>query len=1144
MLLSLSLNPTSAQYLDRNAVEEWRKAYINYKGLKKLIKRVEEHHRQRLLILASLDSSGSDRLSLGPPRAKTNKKQQLESITELRERVKAAQTGLSGGYGSTGRSEDLAASPPPPHDLRPVLLDGTGLKISQAVKDRLSAGRKGGNTRTNGGATGVDDAAEGEDVESGRARGGDGSDPPSEGLDGRMPERDIVEQEAEESPDLATTGGQEVPLSKAKPAKTDAASGKKSKKHKKQAPKGIDEYLSHFFDPAEKTFFLALDSELERIGDFYEDRLAEAQVKFDELIFQLRELAEHRRRFKEAGDQAAILDRTRWAQSIPFVNEGINSPLPFGKSKKVVASPQAETKPRRFDTNRRGGTDSHATAVADRGASSSMDDEGAKRRSKALDRMERLAATEGAEGTDQQGERPSMSPDARQHQRHHGNRDHTLDPERYKAARHKLKEAMAEFYRGLELIRSYKVLNKDGFGKILKKFDKTLETSSSIPYFRSKIEPSILVQSQRIEALLKSTEDAFTGFFEHGDRKRALDRLRMQGTAKNGLHTHHASASRTGFFLGVSVCATVAGLVQMMQPETQASIPAWSALVRVYGALFLPILFAVLFGLNLAAFAYGRINTAFIFEWDARTSLDYHQYFEMPSFLLLLLALAFWVSFLNPFPTVISPHTWPLVWLVIVFVFLLNPLPVFRPRSRMWFNLSLLRVLGAGFLVKGGVEFRDFFLGDELNSIAWSVSSLWFIGCEVQRDWELPECDANGTYWTAFLLCVPALLRFGQCIRRWRDSGFSTRIHVLNAAKYASAVPHYYLYINWRRSGSGIDSALAAWVPFACIYSSFSGTWDILMDWSFFHPNARYPLLRNELVFEEVWPMYYFAIVSDIVLRFTWIIYILPGPASSLLRSFLVALLEVLRRFQWNFYRVGNEHQGNVDQYRALRDTPLPYHIPKGSSEDEEEPQETGFSVKLQKWRRKWTHSDHFDFQRHSTAGDGLEVDPPREDDAGLYRTHSGIAAATAAVLDPLHAFSREESREDSVVGRIQAFLVPDRGGYAARGPRLDEQSAAKGAMGRDYAPRAQEADADSDDAYTDDEYDGEGDGDGDGGDGASVASLRSNEGEGGNSGTASGLGSSSKKPQAIPAGAVTSTAKDRDDAAARSLSKSWDKRK
>lgn len=60
-------------------------------------------------------------------------------------------------------------------------------------------------------------------------------------------------------------------------------------------------------------------------------------------------------------------------------------------------------------------------------------------------------------------------------------------------------------------------------------------------------------------------------------------------------------------------------------------------------------------------------------------------------------------------------------------------------------------------------------------------------------------------------------------------------------------------------------------------------------------------------------------------------------------RTFVVAILEMARRWQWNFrkphslshlaagsdrdnsVRLENEHLGNIDQYRATRDVPLPY---------------------------------------------------------------------------------------------------------------------------------------------------------------------------------------------------------------------------
>lgn len=74
------------------------------------------------------------------------------------------------------------------------------------------------------------------------------------------------------------------------------------------------------------------------------------------------------------------------------------------------------------------------------------------------------------------------------------------------------------------------------------------------------------------------------------------------------------------------------------------------------------------------------------------------------------------------------------------------------------------------------------------------------------------------------------------------------------------------------------------------------------------------------------------------------------------LRSFILAILEMLRRWQWNFrkprhpsylfysesddfhlVRLENEHLGNIDQYRATRDVPLPYQFDSAKDSDVED---------------------------------------------------------------------------------------------------------------------------------------------------------------------------------------------------------------
>jgi len=113
------------------------------------------------------------------------------------------------------------------------------------------------------------------------------------------------------------------------------------------------------------------------------------------------------------------------------------------------------------------------------------------------------------------------------------------------------------------------------------------------------------------------------------------------------------------------------------------------------------------------------------------------------------------------------------------------------------------------------------------------------------------------------------------------------------------------------------------------------------MDWSVLKPRAANVFLRPELLYTNHVSLYYFAIITNVLLRFSWLIYVPTNGPSMALRSFVAGILEILRRLQWNFYRVENEHLGNMDQYRVTREVPLPYsldhddpaHLDGGSSD-------------------------------------------------------------------------------------------------------------------------------------------------------------------------------------------------------------------
>ena len=94
--------------------------------------------------------------------------------------------------------------------------------------------------------------------------------------------------------------------------------------------------------------------------------------------------------------------------------------------------------------------------------------------------------------------------------------------------------------------------------------------------------------------------------------------------------------------------------------------------------------------------------------------------------------------------------------------------------------------------------------------------------------------------------------------------------------------------------------------------------------------------------------------ISNFVIRFSWIIYLPRRGLPFDVRSFIVAMLEMLRRWQWNFrespaphfvresngvnqVRLENEHLGNIDQYRATRDVPLPYVFDSSAHDSDNE---------------------------------------------------------------------------------------------------------------------------------------------------------------------------------------------------------------
>ncbi|XP_046607662.1 xenotropic and polytropic retrovirus receptor 1-like isoform X3 [Neodiprion virginianus] len=421
-----------------------------------------------------------------------------------------------------------------------------------------------------------------------------------------------------------------------------------------------------------------------------------------------------------------------------------------------------------------------------------------------------------------------------------------------------LKLAFSEFYLSLILLQNYQNLNFTGFRKILKKHDKLLNVEVGSKWRAEHVEGALFHIHKDIDRLIGETEAVFTRDLEHGDRQRAMKRLRVPPL---GEQLSPWITFKVGLFSGAFVVLLVAVVLSGAYNNDRSD---WRVLCRLYRGPFLMIQFFFLMGINVYGWRSSGVNHVLIFELDPRNHLSEQHIIEMASIFGIVWTLSV-LGFLYSDNLGVSPFVQPVLLYAGLMAFLFNPTKTLRHEARFWALRVMGRIFCAPFFYVG---FADFWLADQLNSLQTVFLDLQYFVCFYTKN----------SSWT----------------------------RVTDRYQTTTQNPYFYLWV----VASVVSSCFAyTW--------DVKLDWGLLEV-----RKGENKFLREEIVYTSPYYYYFAIVEDFILrfgwafsLSLTEMGYV----HADLMVS-IVAPLEVFRRFVWNFFRLENEHLNNCGKFRAVRD--------------------------------------------------------------------------------------------------------------------------------------------------------------------------------------------------------------------------------
>ncbi|KZV41424.1 hypothetical protein F511_36222 [Dorcoceras hygrometricum] len=487
-----------------------------------------------------------------------------------------------------------------------------------------------------------------------------------------------------------------------------------------------------------------------------------------------------------------------------------------------------------------------------------------------------------------------------------GNKLH-INKKKLHHAEKMIRGAFIELYKGLGYLKTYRNLNLLAFAKILKKFDK-VTNKQVLPVYLKVVESSYFNSSDKALKLGDQVEEVFIKNFGEDDRRKAMKYLKPVQRKESHAITFFIGLFTGGFlalFIGYVVMAHITGIM--------------------FSLLFLHFF---LYGCNIFMWRKTRINYSFIFELSTTKELNYRDVFLIcaASMTSVIGVLFLHLSLVSRGYSYAQVQAIPGLLLLATLMLLVCPFNVIYKSSR-YRLLSVIRNIILSPLYK--VVMLDFFMADQLCSQVPMLRNLEYVACYyITGSYKAQDYNycIRTTYYRDLAYAVsflPYYWRAMQCARRWFDEG--EKSHLINLGKYVSAMLAAGAKVAYEKEKS------VGWLCLVVVMSSAATVyqlyWDFVKDWGLLQFNSKNPWLRDDLMLQQKF-VYYFSMVLNLVLRLAWLQTVLHynfGKVDYRVTMLFLAALEVVRRGQWNFYRLENEHLNNAGKFRAVKIVPLPF---------------------------------------------------------------------------------------------------------------------------------------------------------------------------------------------------------------------------